>query len=673
MTLEKPLLEIIWGSNHHVSTYPAPIMPDENALLRGLHKFAEPATQFGGAISRFFNFNAAGAGEISDATASTWTANIPSNSGANAFANTTSPFAQNQGSEFQSAFGQTQRSVPPLASGAAPFNAPLKRPSVFATDNAFGTPAAPSELYIPKTTVFREANAAIKKAPLSFGSPNPFAKSAAPATLPTEASAENQRSLFDRITPPSQSLGAKPVDDKPLFLGGEDVVSDEEEETEEDNVIPTNPTAWTSLLPNKAGSASTNPGQGVDFSRPSSGQGIDFSKPLSSNGLQYSNVKSAAPNTTQFTAANTNGFTPTLPPQQNTPKFNFQGRLNTPAPAPSIEAQPAPGFHFAPLGAIPGQAIAGAEAAAKAAEAEEKLENERRQQEEAAARKLREEQEAAAKAEREREHEEAVLKEKLEREAAIAREEREREQILVEKAEKFRNRHLIEKFYYPYVEKAKKKRRRTERELRKRHRNEYSEDPQWWPIVKDGNLYKQSVEEVSQLVFKSAELRESVPDIIHLALEESNISRANYRMLLHNNDHTGKSHLWFGQKFLGGKNAITVPSSRGLGNEFHAQLNVTADEAVDVGFLVFGCSTDFSISNEDRFMQDSAQLHNIVDYLTQHTKMHKIAVMVICYRSPLDNEPANPMGLDGSRTLGKARKNRVEMVTTVRLTFRIRF
>ena len=64
MKVGKALLEIIWGSEHKTSTYSAPKIPDDNALLRGLRKFADPIARSGEAVSRFFNFGAATAGEI---------------------------------------------------------------------------------------------------------------------------------------------------------------------------------------------------------------------------------------------------------------------------------------------------------------------------------------------------------------------------------------------------------------------------------------------------------------------------------------------------------------------------------------------------------------------------------------------------------------------------------
>ena len=59
---------------------------------------------------------------------------------------------------------------------------------------------------------------------------------------------------------------------------------------------------------------------------------------------------------------------------------------------------------------------------------------------------------------------------------------------------------------------------------------------------------------------------------------------------------------------------------------------------------------------------DRNNLHFIVDYLARNSSFSRLAVLVICYRSPMDDEPADPNGLDSSRTLGKARRERVESV-----------
>ncbi|KAA8911153.1 hypothetical protein FN846DRAFT_469203 [Sphaerosporella brunnea] len=55
-------------------------------------------------------------------------------------------------------------------------------------------------------------------------------------------------------------------------------------------------------------------------------------------------------------------------------------------------------------------------------------------------------------------------------------------------------------------------------------------------------------------------------------------------------------------------------------------------------------------------------LHQIVNHLTQATKFQKLAVMVLCYRSPIDDEQAHPSGLDRARTLGQARRHRIDLV-----------
>lgn len=166
-------------------------------------------------------------------------------------------------------------------------------------------------------------------------------------------------------------------------------------------------------------------------------------------------------------------------------------------------------------------------------------------------------------------------------------------------------------------------------------------------------------------MFKPAELEVSIPGIVHLALEKSGVSRATYRMLIHNNDlygAGGQSEFWFHQKFLGAKDEVVIPSRNGLGNKFVAQSVVYEEQAPDVGFLLFGCSADFATSSEERFARDRENLHSIVDHLTMVSNLEKLAVMVICYRSPIDDEPANPTGLD-ERTLGAERRRRVELVS----------
>lgn len=176
------------------------------------------------------------------------------------------------------------------------------------------------------------------------------------------------------------------------------------------------------------------------------------------------------------------------------------------------------------------------------------------------------------------------------------------------------------------------------------------------------------MQKVRERVFKPAEIEVSVPDIVHLALEKSGISNSTYRMLLHNNDlygagdQSGQSEFWFQQKFFGAKEEIVVRSMNGSLNQFIAQPVVYGEQAPEVGLLLFGCSADFTVSNEERFARDRDNLHTIVEHLTKVTNFRSIAVMVICYRSPIDTEPANPTGLDDTRTLGSERRKRVELV-----------
>jgi hypothetical protein len=178
---------------------------------------------------------------------------------------------------------------------------------------------------------------------------------------------------------------------------------------------------------------------------------------------------------------------------------------------------------------------------------------------------------------------------------------------------------------------------------------------------------------VSRQVFKSAELENSVPEIVHMALEESGIFNTTYRMLLHNNDQAGsggQSQYWFQQKFLGANERIVVPEHvNEFGNQFSAQTIVYEEQAPEVGLLLFGCSSNFSLSNEERFARDRDALHQIVNYITKVTKFQKLGVMVVCYRSPIDDEPADPSGLDRTRTLGQARRQRIELVSTLQLPY----
>ena len=64
------------------------------------------------------------------------------------------------------------------------------------------------------------------------------------------------------------------------------------------------------------------------------------------------------------------------------------------------------------------------------------------------------------------------------------------------KAEAFNKRRIVVPVFYQYVEKAKRKLRRTERRQRKereKHRAAFAQDPQWWPIAKESEWYNEPV------------------------------------------------------------------------------------------------------------------------------------------------------------------------------------
>ncbi|KAF8441797.1 hypothetical protein BDZ91DRAFT_218794 [Kalaharituber pfeilii] len=83
----------------------------------------------------------------------------------------------------------------------------------------------------------------------------------------------------------------------------------------------------------------------------------------------------------------------------------------------------------------------------------------------------------------------------------------------------------------------------------------------------------------------------------------------------------------------------------------------------DVGAIIFGCRADYEMSNEERFEADKRDLHLVVDYALRNCRYEKICVMVMCYRSPVDNTEADPYGEDEEgRTKAEGRKMRIKAV-----------
>ena len=101
---------------------------------------------------------------------------------------------------------------------------------------------------------------------------------------------------------------------------------------------------------------------------------------------------------------------------------------------------------------------------------------------------------------------------------------------------------------------------------------------------------------------------------------------------------------------------------------FEAQFELdrnNPDQAKEVGGFIFGCSASYHLSNQERFDIDKKNLHDAITYLSAQSEFEKLAVMVVCYRSPLDTDDADPFGGDSDRTSGGGRQKRLVAVGTL--------
>jgi hypothetical protein len=330
--------------------------------------------------------------------------------------------------------------------------------------------------------------------------PNPFAPPPSAATWAPQPSAPSAfppvpqaggfggKSLFDRVSTPSQGKATE----RPLFIGAENDVSDEEKD--EAPPPPSGP-SWTSFLPGKVKAPSTQPGAPSVFDNPSAPSVFDNpSAPSVFDELHKSASKTFQFGSTSFTA---NGPPNAAPSSFFAPKAPEAAGTSDDSLAREKEKE---------------------EAEAREKQTQEMMrlretllrEKQERESREKQERELREKQQRESREKKEREaamlrekqqREEALLREQQERRERELREEKEREEAAKRaffeeqerKALEFHDRHLSRRIFYPYLKEARRRKLRTERKLRQQRAAEFAEDRQWWPIIKDGSLYKETV------------------------------------------------------------------------------------------------------------------------------------------------------------------------------------
>lgn len=220
------------------------------------------------------------------------------------------------------------------------------------------------------------------------------------------------------------------------------------------------------------------------------------------------------------------------------------------------------------------------------------------------------------------------------------------------------------------VRKAKMAALRTKKQrlLAERDKGLGTREGQWVPVkikLRPGDSLIEQGDLFRELNFDKIVLNDIFANPIQKAFTSRGIVGTNFSLLCLNAE--PKAEYWWLRKF-GISSGVGINVARRQkklrnGNVFTVERVLQEPEPpVDVGALIFGCRADWSISNEERFKLDRRDLHFVVNYILRNCKYEKLVVMVISYRSLLDETDADPYGADVERTSGDGRKMRLKSV-----------
>lgn len=142
--------------------------------------------------------------------------------------------------------------------------------------------------------------------------------------------------------------------------------------------------------------------------------------------------------------------------------------------------------------------------------------------------------------------------------------------------------------------------------------------------------------------------------VVDARLRKAGVRNTTFRVLAHDNDREARTSYWWKQKLLGGSSELESVLSNG--NRLVVQTEVWEHQLPQVGVVVFGCSAT------PRFNEDREALHQIVDHLLKVGYRDTYTVMVVCFRSPIDEEPAHPLE-SGRRTSEGGRTVRTRAIS----------
>ncbi|KAG0129764.1 hypothetical protein HOY82DRAFT_610192 [Tuber indicum] len=230
-------------------------------------------------------------------------------------------------------------------------------------------------------------------------------------------------------------------------------------------------------------------------------------------------------------------------------------------------------------------------------------------------------------------------------------------------AESFHETRLKEKVFVPW--------KRVSRKLwLKRLRQERINNPpppispQWHPVqFPDNGAPSVEVHKYINLMFKAPPLA----DLFHPKVENAFWATSRkgehptWRLLIVNTNSEDTGNFWWKNKFLGQGMPRKAISDRAT---FEAQLKLEQGDMGQVketGGFIFGCSASYNVSNEERFKSDRRNLHDAVEFMLECTSFQKLAIAIVCYRSPLDTTDADPFG-ESDRTSGEGREKRLAAI-----------
>ena len=231
----------------------------------------------------------------------------------------------------------------------------------------------------------------------------------------------------------------------------------------------------------------------------------------------------------------------------------------------------------------------------------------------------------------------------------------------------------MERYFYRWKELAHQSSvRRRGRKRRARVRTAYNQQELVWTPVQyrpgpgmTGEEALAQAVEAKNLIYQPVPLIKIFKGPVQQAFLEAKVPKCRWALFAVSSD--ARSDYWWQNKFglYNGEDTniglVLKKTSNGL--TFTAFPRATTpDLFLDVGCVVFGCSVDFSLSNEERFKKDRENLYETMEHICRKSRYPNVALLVICYRSPLDTTDLSFNDVDLGRCAWRGRLDRVQAV-----------